>query len=222
MNYFSLTLLRTFLPMLMVCFHQLNQAHAQGLVVSDFDWPENDDCERKNTMFGIKSANQTTNELTHQITDFDTQPMMSMSMSMNQQNNSGQASQQPQSNQNTNPQVAPSTINTQVLVRLAEDVSIEMMPDLIHAFLEEIDTRLAVVQSTQLTGNENHIRTQVHSVKSCARTFGAIALAEKAAYIEQMIDVKVSDIEIQIQQMLALLPSVKQAFNDYLVQLEQA
>lgn len=110
----------------------------------------------------------------------------------------------------------PFCINTETLKRLAEDVSLEMMPDLIRAFLEELDTRLASVQSTPLLNNENHIRTQVHSIKSCARTFGATALADKAAHIEQMIDAKVSNIESQIQQLVALLPTVRQAFIIYL------
>ena len=115
----------------------------------------------------------------------------------------------------------PFDINTDVLARLADDVSIELMPELIEAFLTEIDTRLDEVKTTPLHENENHIRTQVHSIKSCARTFGATELADKAAHIEQMIDAKVSDIEPKIQQMLALLPAVHEAFSGYLIMLER-
>lgn len=115
----------------------------------------------------------------------------------------------------------PFDINTDVLARLANDVSIELMPELIQAFLTEVDTRLDAVKTSSLVENENHIRTQVHSIKSCARTFGATELADKAAHIEQMIEAKVSNIESQIQQMLALLPGVHEAFNGYLIMLKQ-
>ena len=115
----------------------------------------------------------------------------------------------------------PFEINTDVLARLADDVSIELMPELVAAFLAEVDTRLNAVTSTEFNDNESHIRTQFHSIKSCARTFGATQLADKAAHIEQMIDAKVGNIESQVQQVLNLMPAVHQAFNSYLVQLEQ-
>jgi two-component system phosphorelay protein LuxU len=106
-------------------------------------------------------------------------------------------------------------INTQVLTKLAEDVSIENLPSLIDVFLAELDTRLTAIETAPLEGDENHLRIQIHSIKSCARTFGATELANKAAEIEKVMGNSDIDITSQIQQLLALLPTVKQMYLQY-------
>lgn len=193
MNYFSLTIIRSLLYTLSCCLYQLQLAQEQS----------------------SETQNNTVHNNNNSIQQDSIQYTMEMTMTTD------------------NPAIESSTdattvvdhpfdINTDVLARLADDVSIELMPELIQAFLTEVDTRLDTVKTTPLQDNENHIRTQVHSIKSCARTFGATELADKAAHIEQMIDAKVSNVESQIQQLLALLPAVHEAFNRYLVKLQHS
>lgn len=113
--------------------------------------------------------------------------------------------------------MAPITLDTTVLTKLGRNVTPGMIPKLIEAFLQELDTRIATIQNTPFKGNEQQIRLQVHSIKSTSRTFGAIALADKAAAIEQMIDDQASeaDINLEIPQLVALLPLIKEAYLSY-------
>ncbi|NQZ09058.1 MAG: Hpt domain-containing protein [Algicola sp.] len=113
------------------------------------------------------------------------------------------------------------TIDTAVLAKLAEDVSSEMMPKLIDAFLKELDTRFTIIAEHPLAGNEDQIRMQAHSVKSCARTFGAHDLGELAAEIEMLAEQRNATAEPKIVHLLALLPMVKQAFVEYKSKLGQ-
>lgn len=198
MNYFSLTIIRSLLYTLSCCLYQLQLAQEQGLKTQHNNSIQN-------------GSLQNNNELTPQDSI-----QYTMEMTMTTDNPSIESS----TTEATAVVDHPFDINTDVLARLADDVSIELMPELIQAFLTEVDTRLDSVKTTPLEDNENHIRTQVHSIKSCARTFGATELADKAAHIEQMIDAKVSNVESQIQQLLALLPAVHEAFNRYLVKLQ--
>lgn len=208
MNYFSLTLIRAFLPLLMVCFYQLNLAYARGLLANE-EFEFNDELDHDN--YSNKEDSKNRQPLTTTAT---------MSIDMNQETNNNSVDSEMDATHKYVMENTPFSINTNTLERLAEDVSFEMMPELIRAFIEELDTRIDVVSSTQLTNNESHIRTQVHSIKSCARTFGATVLADKAAHVEQMIDANVSGIEIQIHQLVALLPIVKLAFTRYLNDLQ--
>lgn len=113
------------------------------------------------------------------------------------------------------PQPDLCSIDSETLQNLAEEVSVELMPTLIDAFLKELDTRTAIIRSTVLIDNEKSIRLQVHSIKSCARTFGALALAEKAALIEQLIDGQSHEAQNEIEQLFILLPATRQAFSQY-------
>lgn len=197
MNYFALTIIRSLLYTLCQCLHQLQLA------------------ERDVPPEQVNTSNEGQNLALEE--DFTEGKLPTMEMIMATDNNP----QETDSNITNSVNYREFDINTDVLARLADDVSIELMPELIHAFLLEVDTRLDTVKTTPLNNNENHIRTQVHSIKSCARTFGATELADKAAHIEQMIDADVSNIESQIQQMLALLPAIHRAFNGYLGELQQ-
>lgn len=113
----------------------------------------------------------------------------------------------------------PVVIDTAILTRLGRDVSEEMLPVLIDAFLEELDGRALSIEKAIAEADDDHLRIEVHSIKSCARTFGATALAIRAADIEEQIKAQKSRPALQIQQMLAQLPSVRAAFNAYLATL---
>ncbi len=119
------------------------------------------------------------------------------------------------------PDMSTFTIDTAVLAKLSNDVSVEMMPKLIDAFLKELDTRFTIIADNPLAGNEEQIRIQAHSVKSCARTFGANALGELAAEIEKLAEQRSATAEPKIVHLLALLPMVKQAFVEYKTGLGQ-
>lgn len=199
MNYFSLTIIRSLLYTLSCCLYQLQLVQEQGLTTQHNNALQNNALQNNNNSTQKDSIQHT------------------MEMTMTTDNSSIESITEARAVVDH-----PFNINTDVLARLADDVSIELMPELIQAFLAEVDTRLDTVKSTPLEDNENHIRTQVHSIKSCARTFGATELADKAAHIEQMIDAKVSNVESQIQQLLALLPAVHEAFNRYLVKLQHS
>ncbi len=114
----------------------------------------------------------------------------------------------------------PSMIDTGVLSKLGGDVSMENMPTLIDAFLKELDTRSVSVKTALIEEDANHLRIEVHSIKSCARTFGATALATKAAAIEQRINEDPPVVAAEINQMLGLLPLVRQVFLNYRETLE--
>jgi HPt (histidine-containing phosphotransfer) domain-containing protein len=107
-------------------------------------------------------------------------------------------------------------IDTRVLNKLAGEVSIENLPVLIDAFLRELETRSVAVKTALVNDDQKHLRIEVHSIKSCARTFGATSLATKAADIELSIKEQPDAVAGGIEQMLTdQLPAVKQAFIDY-------
>ncbi|MFT4925746.1 MAG: HPt (histidine-containing phosphotransfer) domain-containing protein [Phenylobacterium sp.] len=113
-------------------------------------------------------------------------------------------------------------IDSQVLVKLAVDVSLECLPMLIDAFLEELTTRATSVQTALVENDSKALRIEVHSIKSCCRTFGAIGLGTKAAEIEQMIVDKPPHLAQEINQMLKFIPDVEQAFLAYRATLPEA
>lgn len=109
-----------------------------------------------------------------------------------------------------------STIDTTVLAQLAKDTCVEDFPNLIDVFLTELETRCDGVRAALKEDNEKNLRIQVHSIKSCARTFGAPTLATMAADIEQdIINNQLAKATEEIPLMLSLLPGIKQEFIDY-------
>ncbi|MCJ8274599.1 MAG: Hpt domain-containing protein [Psychrosphaera sp.] len=133
----------------------------------------------------------------------------------NESNNWSVENTKPLNSDDNEPDMSTFTIDTAVLTKLAQDVPHEMMPKLIDAFLKELDTRFTIIAEHPLRGNEEQIRLQAHSVKSCARTFGAHDLGELAAEIEMLAEQRNATAEPKIVHLLALLPTVKQAFVEY-------
>lgn len=78
----------------------------------------------------------------------------------------------------------PCALDEAVLHRLQRDLSAEMMPSLIAAFLAELDERvLALLEASQI-GDWSSAGRHAHTLKGTAATLGATALAETADCIE--------------------------------------
>ena len=108
-------------------------------------------------------------------------------------------------------------VDKQVLTKLAADVSPAILPALIDVFLKELVTRSKTIESLPHDGSDPRLKVEVHSLKSCARTFGATAFADKAALIEKLIVEQSSDGEIQeqIAQLQSMLPNLLGIFSYY-------
>lgn len=133
-------------------------------------------------------------------------------------------SSDPQLIQSPVPQMAnteqPNTIIDEVaLDKLVNEVSAEILPTLIDVFVKELVTRCKAVEQLPHDGSDPRLRVEIHSLKSCARTFGATGFAEQAQLIERMIDGHPGDIETQINRLQQLLPGVLGVFSAFQSQL---
>jgi two-component system sensor histidine kinase/response regulator len=78
----------------------------------------------------------------------------------------------------------PVALDEAVLQRLQQELSAEMMPSVIVAFLAEIDERVSALVAASRIGDWRAASRHAHTIKGTAATLGANALAEIAGRIE--------------------------------------
>ncbi|MEE4187933.1 MAG: Hpt domain-containing protein [Roseobacter sp.] len=71
-----------------------------------------------------------------------------------------------------------------VLAELGETVGGDFVDELVATFLEEGPGMLDELRKGAASGNVEAVRRAAHSLKSNAKTFGAVALAEAARRVE--------------------------------------
>lgn len=110
-------------------------------------------------------------------------------------------------------------IDEDILGKLAAEVSPKLFPTLLDVFVKEIVTRCNAIDTLPHDGSDPRLKIEIHSLKSCARTFGAIDFAEQAATIEQIICGHPGNIEQQLLQLQNMLPMVLGEFSAFQAQL---
>ena len=75
-------------------------------------------------------------------------------------------------------------IDRTILQNLAEDTSIELVPQLIQTFINNAEERLHEIQKAAAEENSSRIEHEAHSLKSSAATFGAFQLHQIASELE--------------------------------------
>ena len=75
-------------------------------------------------------------------------------------------------------------IDNHILEELAQDVTVEMMPEMINLFITETDKRLKRVVLAGQRKDLVQIALESHAIKSSAATFGAVHLATKISQLE--------------------------------------
>jgi HPt (histidine-containing phosphotransfer) domain-containing protein len=78
------------------------------------------------------------------------------------------------------------TIDRSVITALSESVGDEFVEELIDTFVDEAPGMFQEMQQALSAGDADKFRRAAHSLKSNAKTFGAVELAEKAQELETM------------------------------------
>ncbi len=106
-------------------------------------------------------------------------------------------------------------IDFNVVSQIADDLSIEMLPEMVDLFITESTKRLEQIE--QLLENRDFVElgNQSHALKGSAATFGAIKLTPLAESLEQSCKQgKVEDAEILTKQVIDVGKKTLDAYLD--------
>jgi PAS domain S-box-containing protein len=68
---------------------------------------------------------------------------------------------------------------------LGEDTSQELVPKLVNVFVAELRARAGNISDGMDSGDMNRLAREAHALKSSAATYGALAIAERARWLDQ-------------------------------------
>ena len=107
-------------------------------------------------------------------------------------------------------------IDRSVFAALSESLGDDFVEELIDTFMDEVPGLFQEMQQALSAGDADKFRRAAHSLKSSARTFGAMELAEKAQELEYMarennldVDDRLEVLDDMYQQAIATLRSLK-------------
>lgn len=108
------------------------------------------------------------------------------------------------------------TIDRSVFTALSESVGDDFVAELIDTFIDEAPGMFREMRQALSAGDVDKFRRAAHSLKSNARTFGAMELAEKAQELEYMarennlsVGDKLDVLDDMYQQAIETLRSLK-------------
>lgn len=110
-------------------------------------------------------------------------------------------------------------LDRRVLVQLALDAGTSLLQAAAATFLREGDLGLARIRAALASGDSRALRRELHTLKSCAATFGALRLSDQAAALEQAavegrIDAVVAGLS-ELQALVAVaVPLLRNAVAD--------
>ncbi len=114
----------------------------------------------------------------------------------------------PSKSNDDNQQKLSSLIDYSVLERLAQDTSIELLPQMLAMFCKETSKRYNLLEQAIFERRTSEIAEQAHAIKSCSGTFGATLLYEEAQQVEQAARYEKKSIDDLMQPSKNLLETV--------------
>jgi CheY-like chemotaxis protein/HPt (histidine-containing phosphotransfer) domain-containing protein len=108
-------------------------------------------------------------------------------------------------------------LDAAILEQLFEDTGHELAPDLVDAFVKELDSRLENILQAAQSDDFQQLAQESHALKSCAASYGATRLSKLAAMLEEQGHDHTSNRTIEaVDSMASVVNMTREAISAYM------
>lgn len=124
-----------------------------------------------------------------------------------------EAVEDPQWGLEPRPGVPPAVISRRALSQLADDVGVDLLPEILETFLFEARRRVALLKEATEARDTRAAGEAAHALKGSAGTFGAMALRQAAYRMER------AGRDNDLERLVVLMPEVSRLLDETLAVL---